>query len=130
MDAQELDGLFNDHLIKRICDLNFPPNGLYAYVMTDVKPSGDRVKEALILAAAQNLGADLSKQEVREKLGTREPEDEADTLPAPNRVKPLGGDNMPNVPNSQQIPEQGPGNPGENGNSLSRRGSMTMTLNL
>lgn len=134
MDAAELDAVFNDQLIPRLIDWNFPQNGLYPYLMTDVKPEGDKNKRIFQFATALNLGLPLSKSQVRDEMKFNEPEDEADTLEmaqdggidmSPTDVgegSTAGGENMKNEEIASDVRKSA--------QKLAKRGAIQMTINL
>jgi len=135
-DATMLDSLFYDQMIRRVIDANFIPNGFYPYVVTDCEPESDLNKAVFRYSALYNMHVPLSVSQLREDLGVREPESIEDTLLMDDSggadtntfQDKTGGDNMKNIPNAEQIPEQAPGNPGSQKKRMS--GGITMNITL
>lgn len=120
MYAQELDGVINDQLIRRLIDWNFSDsNGFYPYIVTQVRPEADLTKEVFRFQASYNMNIPFSLAQYREAMGLLEPMD-ADDIVVNTDGKTDGkpakedGENMENIPNSEQIPEMAPGEPGNN----------------
>jgi len=141
MDSQELDSVFNDQLIRRLIDWNFPQNGLYPYVITDVEPEGDKNKRIFQFATALNLGLELSKSQIRDEMKFNEPDDEEDTL----EIDTGGGADM-SPTNVGETNNSGNSDPTVGGNNdqntqisdgirksaqkLTKKGGIQLTINL
>ncbi len=83
-DARKLEMTINRDLIRAFVDLNWGPQKRYPWVRFPVQLPEDTKTLAANVAAVVPLGVKIAAQEVRERLGFREPDDDEEILQTPS----------------------------------------------